>query len=150
MPAGTDPAVRPEPPGDNRWQRQSVVDALYLVDGEAGALGRVVPPSGRGRHAAMPPAVSLPRDLWSYDVASLEVADLSSADRLARVGLGLPVPGRRGWPRYQAVGEQLHREGWRGVVTRREEMAILLAEMQAENGPATPEEDAWARQVLGL
>ena len=98
----------------------------------------------------MPPAVPLPRDLWSYDVASLEVADLSSADRLARVGLGLPVPGRRGWPRYQAVGEQLHREGWRGVVTRREEMAILLAEMQAENGPATPEEDAWARQVLGL
>lgn len=33
---------------------------------------------------------------------------------------------------------------------RREELAVLLAEMQAENGPATPEEDAWARQVLGL
>ncbi|MDA8284008.1 MAG: hypothetical protein M0Z42_12125 [Actinomycetota bacterium] len=33
---------------------------------------------------------------------------------------------------------------------RREELAMLLAEMQAENGPATLEEDAWARRVLGL
>lgn len=33
---------------------------------------------------------------------------------------------------------------------RREELTVLLGEMQAENGPATPEEDAWARQVLGL
>jgi len=33
---------------------------------------------------------------------------------------------------------------------RREELAGLLAEMRAENGPATDEEDAWARQVLGL
>lgn len=33
---------------------------------------------------------------------------------------------------------------------RREELAVLLAEMQAENGAATPEEDALARQVLGL
>lgn len=33
---------------------------------------------------------------------------------------------------------------------RREDLAALLAEMQAENGSAAPEEDAWARQVLGL
>jgi len=33
---------------------------------------------------------------------------------------------------------------------RREELARLLAEMRAENGPATKEEDEWARQVLGL
>lgn len=33
---------------------------------------------------------------------------------------------------------------------RREELAVLLAEMRAENGPATEEEDAWARRALGL
>jgi RES domain-containing protein len=64
----------------------------------------------------MPPHVALPRDLWCYDVAPLEVADLSNASRLARVGLAIPQPGRRSWPPYQAVGEQLWREGWRGLV----------------------------------
>jgi hypothetical protein len=33
---------------------------------------------------------------------------------------------------------------------RREELAGLLAEMRAENGPATEQEDAWARHALGL
>jgi hypothetical protein len=33
---------------------------------------------------------------------------------------------------------------------RREELATLLAEMKAENGPASPKEEAWARAVLGL
>ena len=33
---------------------------------------------------------------------------------------------------------------------RREQLAGLLAEMRAENGAATEQEDAWARHVLGL
>jgi Arc/MetJ-type ribon-helix-helix transcriptional regulator len=33
---------------------------------------------------------------------------------------------------------------------RREDLATLLAEMKAENGPATPKEEEWARNVLGL
>jgi len=33
---------------------------------------------------------------------------------------------------------------------RREDLAGLLAEMKAENGPASAEEEAWARDVLGL
>ena len=33
---------------------------------------------------------------------------------------------------------------------RREELAGLLAEMRAENGPATGREDEWARHALGL
>jgi Arc/MetJ-type ribon-helix-helix transcriptional regulator len=33
---------------------------------------------------------------------------------------------------------------------RREDLASLLAEMKAENGPATREEEEWARGVLGL
>jgi hypothetical protein len=33
---------------------------------------------------------------------------------------------------------------------RREDLASLLAEMRAENGPPRKEEEAWARGVLGL
>jgi hypothetical protein len=33
---------------------------------------------------------------------------------------------------------------------RREDLATVLAEMKAENGPATAKEEAWARAVLGL
>lgn len=33
---------------------------------------------------------------------------------------------------------------------RREDLAALLAEMKAESGPATEEDEAWARAVLGL
>lgn len=33
---------------------------------------------------------------------------------------------------------------------RREELAGLLAEMRLENGPATEDEDEWARRALGL
>jgi RES domain-containing protein len=58
----------------------------------------------------------LPRDVWPYRVGALDVADLSDASRLARVGLTLPRPGRKGWPPYQDVGEELWREGWRGLV----------------------------------
>ncbi|MGH9065996.1 MAG: RES family NAD+ phosphorylase [Acidimicrobiales bacterium] len=113
VPAGVDPARRPDPPGDNRWQHGRAVDALYLADSASCAWAEWY------RHlaeAGMPPHVSLPRDLWSYDVSSLAVADLSDPDRLARVGLGRPRPGRRSWPAFQAVGEQLARQGWRGLL----------------------------------
>jgi hypothetical protein len=33
---------------------------------------------------------------------------------------------------------------------RREDLVALLAEMRAENGPATAKEHAWAKAVLGL
>jgi Arc/MetJ-type ribon-helix-helix transcriptional regulator len=33
---------------------------------------------------------------------------------------------------------------------RREDLAALLSEMKAENGPPTAKEEAWARAVLGL
>jgi hypothetical protein len=33
---------------------------------------------------------------------------------------------------------------------RREDLAALLAEMKSEKGSATKEEEAWARDVLGL
>lgn len=113
MPTGSDPAQRPYPPGDNHWQHGAILDALYLADSEACAWAEWY------RHlaeAAIPPSFALPRDLWRYDVKTLDVADLSGPDRLARIGLGPPRPGRRGWSPYQAVGEQLCREGWRGLI----------------------------------
>ena len=59
---------------------------------------------------------SLPRDVWRFRVPPLEVADLGHEDRLARLGLPLPVPGRRSWSPYQRVGERLAKEGWAGLV----------------------------------
>lgn len=58
----------------------------------------------------------LPRDVWRYRVPRLAVADLTTVDRLARIGLGPPTPGRKRWPPYQEVGETLSREGWRGLL----------------------------------
>jgi RES domain-containing protein len=113
VPAGVDPAGRPHPPADNRWQRGRAVDALYLADSASCAWAEWY------RHlaeASIPPNFALPRDLWRYDVQPIEVADLSDPDRLARVGLARPRPGRRNWPSCQAVGEQLHDEGWRGLL----------------------------------
>jgi len=48
----------------------------------------------------------------------MEVANLSDPARLTRVGLTQPQPrpGRGGWPAFQALGEQLHGEGWRGLL----------------------------------
>ena len=34
--------------------------------------------------------------------------------------------------------------------SRRDDLAALLTEMKAENGPATADEQAWAHSVLGL
>jgi RES domain-containing protein len=113
VPAGIDPSRRPVPPPDNRWQRGHVVDALYLADSAACVWAEWY------RHLAergLPPRYALPRDLWRYDVAPLELADLGHPDPLARLGLPLPRPGRRTWPEFQEVGEQLHREGWRGLI----------------------------------
>jgi RES domain-containing protein len=113
VPAGADPTRRPDPPGENRWQHGDIVDALYLADSEACAWAEWY------RHLAetgLPPLVALPRDLWHYQVTSLEVADLSNPARLARVGLPVPQPGRRSWPVFQAMGEELHRQGWRGLL----------------------------------
>ena len=104
---------RRDPPPDNRWQRGAVVDALYLADEEATAWAEWY------RHLAesgLPPESQMPRHLWTWEVGAVDVADLSTGDRLARVGLSPPRPGRRTWPPYQDVGETLWREGWPGLV----------------------------------
>ena len=114
VPAGGDPRWRPaegDAP-DNRWQRGEVVDALYLSDSDATMWSEWFRWLAE---AGIPPQESLPRDIWRFEV-QITVANLSDADRLARVGLGLPRPGRTTWPPYQAAGEQLAAEGWAGLL----------------------------------
>lgn len=58
----------------------------------------------------------LPRDRWRCRVRRLEVADLTTVERLARVGLDPLTPGRKTWPAYQDVGQTLWSEGWPGLL----------------------------------
>lgn len=58
----------------------------------------------------------LPRDLWRFDVDVARVADLGSPERLERVALPAPVPDRRQWLSFQAVGETLFAQNWAGVL----------------------------------
>jgi RES domain-containing protein len=109
---GHPPLGRRDVPPDSRWQRGDVVDALYLADEPATAWAEWY------RHlaeAGVPPARQMPRERWTWRI-DVQVADLSGAARLARVGLRMPSPGRRTWPAFQEVGEQLAREGWRGLL----------------------------------
>jgi RES domain-containing protein len=110
---GRDPRTRPVPPGNNRWQRGTVVDALYLADGEATMWAEWYRSLAE---LAVPPLHQLPRDVWRYRVRGLAVAGLSEKARLARVGLEPPAPGRKTWPPYQRVGHELWREGWPGLL----------------------------------
>jgi hypothetical protein len=96
------------------------------------------------RHLAergMPPLRRLPRDVWRYRVASIAVANLGDVDRLRDVGLDMPTPGRATWPPYQAVGEQLWREGWPGLVASsaaRPEGRVLCLFIDRDAIPARP------------
>jgi RES domain len=101
-----------DPPPDNRWQRGEVVDALCLADSEETAWAEWY------RHLAeraIPPLAQMPRALWTWDV-DVEVADLSSAERLSKLGLARPIPGRAAWPAFQQVGERLAHDGWVGLL----------------------------------
>jgi hypothetical protein len=49
-------------------------------------------------------------------VQTLDVANLSDANRLLRIGLTSPTPGRKAWPPYQDIGEALWKDGWRGLL----------------------------------
>lgn len=115
------------------------MDALYLARDEATLWAEWY------RHLAehgIPPLRQLPRDVWRYRVPVLGVADLSDAARLARVGLGPPTPGRKSWPAYQAVGEQLWRESWVGLIVpsaaRPESLVLCLFITEAASLPAEP------------
>lgn len=109
---GSSPLPERKPPPDNRWQRGDTVDALYLADTEETAWAEWY------RHLAermIPPLAQMPRELWTWEV-DVEVADLSTPQNLAAVGLSPPTPGRQAWQDYQRVGERLSRENWQGLL----------------------------------
>lgn len=139
MSHGADPRARPHPPPDNRWQRGDVVDALYLADAEPTLWAEWY------RHlaeAGIPPLYQLPRDVWSFEIGRLTIADLTTDERLVRVGLDRPRPGRHGWPSFQAIGETLHREGWGGLLSpsaaRPDGLVLCLFIPPGMPLPATP------------
>ncbi len=71
-----------------RWQRDEVVRALYLADGPETAVAEWY----RFLAArAMWPSGAVPHDHHRWEL-SLEVADLSTSERLAAVGSDVPVP----------------------------------------------------------
>lgn len=66
--------------------------------------------------SAIPPDRQMPRDLWRWNVEVDGVADLSTPEKLAGVGLVPPRPSRATWPPFQEVGEKLWSLGYRGVI----------------------------------
>lgn len=85
---------------------------MYLADSEATAWAewyRVL------AELAVPPHRALPRDLWRFRL-DVDVADLTTEAKLARVGLHAPRPMRSEWPAFQAAGERLQAERWSGLV----------------------------------
>jgi hypothetical protein len=109
---GSPPLPERNPPPDNRWQRGDIADALYLADNDQTVWAEWY------RHLAeraIPPLAQMPRALWTWEV-NVEVADLSSAERLSKVGLPPPLPGSANWLIFQQVGEQIAREGWAGLL----------------------------------
>jgi hypothetical protein len=114
IPAGGDVFYEPPDPADNRWQRGTVVEALYFGDSEATVWAewyRFLAEAG------LPPQQGLPRDLWRWEISLPDVADLTNDDRLKRLGLPPLKPTRAQWPTFQPVGEQLHADGWPALIS---------------------------------
>jgi RES domain-containing protein len=95
-----------------RWQRDDVVRGLYLA---ANAETAIAEWYRWLAERALRPGSGVPHDHHRWEV-SLEVADLSTAERLAAVGLQSPQPSRATWAPFQAVGEALWMAGWPGVL----------------------------------
>jgi hypothetical protein len=114
IPADADPLFRPPVPHDSRWQRGDVVEAMYFADSEPTVWAEWYRYLAE---AALPPAQSLPRDLWRWRISLPQVADLSDGDKLAAAGLPPLKPTRRQWPAYQAVGEKLFADGWPALLS---------------------------------
>jgi hypothetical protein len=90
------------------------VCGLYLADGAATATAewyRFLAERG------LPPSRAIPHDhrIWRIE---LELADLSSPERLAAVGPSAPEPSRRTWQVFQDVGDALWRAGLVRVARR--------------------------------
>lgn len=115
IPAGGDSLYRPPTPADGRWQSGANIEGIYLAAEEATAWAEWY------RWLAeleIEPLRGLPRELWQHRVNLSSVADLTSADALAAVGLTSAEPTREQWPAFQDIGERLHADGCDGLLYR--------------------------------
>ena len=100
-------------PADGRWQRGSVVRAIYLGDSEQTVWAEWY------RHTAeagVPPARRMPRAIWKVQVELEDVVDLTGEEILAAHGIGRLDPTRRHWPTTQPIGERYFHEGARAIL----------------------------------
>jgi len=112
-PYGSDPLWLASPPSTGRWQQGETLAAIYLADEQETAWAewyRAIAELG------LPPTHGMPRDLWRWTVAVDDIADLPTPAKLARRGLPPLAPSRRNWAPFQAMGEELHSKGYRGVL----------------------------------
>jgi RES domain-containing protein len=112
-PHGSDPLWLATPPSSGRWQHGGTVAAIYLADDEQTAWAEWYRALAE---IAMPPTHGMPRDVWRWTIAVGEIADLSTPAKLALLDLPVPRPGRRTWAPFQAAGERLHGDGYRGIL----------------------------------
>ena len=98
IPAGADPLSRPPEPPDGRWQRSSVVGAIYFGDSPETVWAEWYRWLAE---AAIPPAMALPRDLWHWEIDLPRLADMAQADL----------------PALEPNGEQLYADGWPALVS---------------------------------
>lgn len=134
--ADSDPLVWTTEAADGRWQRGSVVRALYLGDSEATVWAEWY------RHtseAGIPPQQRLPRAIWRIEVNVDDIADLTATGVLAGEGITRLDPTRRQWPKTQPIGESYWREGARGVLApaAAREGGRVLAIFRPNDGPTT-------------
>jgi hypothetical protein len=113
IPAGADPLHRPVDPADSRWQRGTIVEAIYLADSEPTVWAEWYRSLAE---VAVPPSQALPRDLWRWEIDLPRVADLRTEAQRTRVELPSLLPSRAQWPAFQAVGERLQADGWSALV----------------------------------
>ena len=93
IPAGSDPLHRPPTPADGRWQRGETVEGIYLAAEEATVWAEWY------RWLAeleIEPLRGLPRELWRYRASLASVADLTSTETLAALGVVAAVVGFAG------------------------------------------------------
>jgi RES domain-containing protein len=111
--AATEPLFWSAEPADGRWQKGSVVRALYLGDSEATCWAEWYRYTSE---AGVPPEQRLPAAIWRIEVDIDGIADLTAPGILAGEGIARLDPTRRQWPKTQPIGGALWREGARGVL----------------------------------
>jgi RES domain-containing protein len=111
--AGRGPFELSPEPADGRWQRGSIVTALYLADSAETTWAEWMRATAE---LGVPPDRRLPRAVWHLRVDVPRVVDLTDPELLRALGISSLRPTRRDWSRMQPVGESLWLAGARGLI----------------------------------